>query len=101
MESLVIFKVPNSTNTINYNIFNVKLFSLKAITKNLNLPNLLRLFSFTQFFDISFHFSKISFTNMCLLTSRKKFLNKFFRLCRLSFLNSIKSGFIFGLKKAC
>ena len=38
--------------------------------------------------------------NRCIITRRKKNLNKFFRFSRLAFLKLVNFGFIFGFKKS-
>jgi len=82
---------------ISFSFSEVKIFTIKAISKNLNLPNLTRFFSFNCLPLLQ---SKLRFNNKCLLAIKSKVVNRSFRLSRMAFLNVIKFGFIFGLKKA-
>ena len=38
--------------------------------------------------------------NRCIITRRKKNLNKFFKFSRLSFLRLVRSGYLFGFRKS-
>jgi len=38
--------------------------------------------------------------NRCIITGRKKNLNKFFKFSRLVFLRLVRSGYLFGFKKS-
>jgi len=77
-----------------------KLFVLKNIKNNYN-------FSISFKKKVSFNLSKAfknntlnQLTNRCIMTGRKKRLNKLFSFSRICFLRLVRTGYLFGLRKS-
>ena len=77
-----------------------KKFILKSISKNNSLPKPIRWNSNLKFTDFLKTNNTIGLVNRCVLTGRKKKVNKNYRLSRLSFLKLARNGFISGLSKS-
>jgi ribosomal protein S14 len=75
-----------------------KKFVLKSIYKNLSLPKIIRWNSSLKFTK-NLNYSH-SCVNRCVVTGRKKQINKKFRFSRLSFLKFARNGFISGIRKS-
>jgi ribosomal protein S14 len=73
---------------------------LKSIYKNTNLPKIIRWNSGVKFTAIGKAGFTSGFVNRCVLTGRKKQINKNFRFSRLSFLKLARTGFISGVSKS-
>ncbi len=75
-------------------------FILKTILKNTNLFYLTRWKAFFKLKNIQKISSKTSVTNRCILSKRKKRLNKMLNVSRLVFLNFARIAEVNGIKKA-
>ena len=73
-------------------------FVLKNMIKNHNFnKKLKKKISFKSNFNNTL-FTQIN--NRCIITNRKKKINKLFRFSRLCFLRYIRAGYIFGFRKS-
>ena len=92
--------IKDKINRYKLNFIELNSFILKGITKNI------RVFKFTRWNLIlkanllAYYSSKGSLINSCIITNRKKFFNKNFRISRLVFLKLVRFGFIFGISNA-
>jgi ribosomal protein S14 len=77
-----------------------KIFILKTIQYNTNLFYLIRWKANKILTSISKNSFKTSITNRCIISNRKKRLNKIINLSRLVFLDFARSGEIHGIRKA-
>jgi ribosomal protein S14 len=77
-----------------------KLFVLKNISKNTNLPKYVRWNSCLKFTTLSKFVYITNTVNRCVVTGRKKKINPNFKISRLSFLRFARNGFICGLTKS-
>jgi ribosomal protein S14 len=93
-----IYKDKNKRN-LSFHIEN-KIFVLKSIYKNTSVPKPVRWNSSLKFSEFLKNNYSTSFVNRCVITGRKKKVNKNFRLSRLSFLKFSRNGFISGLTKS-
>ena len=90
----------DKNNRYKLNLNELTNFILKVVSKNT------RIFKFTRWNlliktnSIIFYNSKRFLINCCILTNRKKFFNKSFRISRLIFLKIVRFGFISGISKA-
>ena len=73
---------------------------LKSIYKNTNLPKIIRWNSGVKLTDTAKAGFASGFVKRCVLTGRKKQINKKFRFSRLSFLKLARTGFISGVSKS-
>jgi|TARA_B110000908_G_scaffold162289_1_gene207549 ribosomal protein S14 len=73
---------------------------LKSIYKNTNLPKIIRWNSGVKFTEMTKAGFASNFVNRCVMTGRKKQINKIFRFSRLSFLKLARNGFISGVSKS-
>ena len=84
---------------LNYKLENKK-FILKSILKNVSISKLISYnsnFKFTEFSNSSYLSSLV---NRCVVTGRKKKIQRMFRFSRLSFLNYARNGCVNGLTKS-
>lgn len=84
---------------LSYNSENKK-FVLKSIYKNTTLPKIIRWNSNLKFTELLKNSYLTSSVKRCVITGRKKKINKNYRLSRLSFLKFARNGFISGLTKS-
>lgn len=80
--------------------FEQKIFVIKSIQKNNNLSYLIRLKATLKLNDSLSSGSKTFLKNRCILSNRKKRLNRFINVSRLFFLSFARSGTIHGIQKA-
>ena len=79
--------------------FEEKSVILKSIVKNKKISKNIRWNSELQLSRLPNSSFKIQQVNRCILTGRKKKINKFLKVSRLSFLKFVRKGFIPGFKK--
>lgn len=77
-----------------------KKFVLKSIYKNLSLCKMVRWNSSLKFTTILNNIHTTRLVNRCVITGRKKQINRNFRFSRLSFLKFARNGFISGIIKS-
>jgi len=87
-------------NRLKLDFSETKLYILKFILKNLSLPSLLRLNAAFLLGLLPFWGFQCFVMHRCILTSHKKFLNRFFKLSRFAYLKYIRFGFFYGFSKA-
>lgn len=73
---------------------------LKSIIKNAYLTDLVKWNAILKLTQLPSNSSKISVTNRCVLTGRRKYLNKLYRFSRIEFLKLARSGDISNLRKS-
>lgn len=76
------------------------LFIYKNLNNNLNFSKLSRWKSYVSSMNLPFKSSPIQINNRCILTGRKKRINKLYSFSRISFIKLVRSGNINGLKKS-
>ena len=77
-----------------------KKFVSKMLINNYNFNNKIK-----KNFHLNLHIKLnknyvTQLNNRCIMTGRKKKLNKFFKFSRLVFLRLVRSGYIFGFRKS-
>ena len=77
-----------------------KQFILKSIYKNTNVLKTIRWNSGLKFTTFKKSNYKTNLVNRCVITGRKKQINKNFRFSRLSFLKLARNGYVSGLIKS-
>lgn len=77
-----------------------KKFVLKSIYKNLSLSKMVRWNSSLKFTKFLNNIHTTCLVNRCVITGRKKQINRNFRFSRLSFLKFARNGFISGITKS-
>ena len=87
-------------NRSSLNLIETKKFVLKAIVNNTNFSNLIRWNAISKMTSVPSNSSSTFVTNRCILTGRKKRINKFYKFSRISFLKLARSGNVFGMKKS-
>jgi ribosomal protein S14 len=80
--------------------FEKKKFILKAISNNLNLPDLIRFNAFNNLNEMPKNASKSFISNRCVNTINKKKFNKLTNYSRIIFLKLARHKSIYGLNKA-
>jgi small subunit ribosomal protein S14 len=80
--------------------FEQKRFILKSIIKNTYLAKLIRWKAVLKLIKLPSNASKVYITNRCILTGRRKYINKFYRFSRMEFLKLARSGNISNLRKS-
>jgi ribosomal protein S14 len=77
-----------------------KKFVLKSICQNSSVPKTVRWNSVLKFTEFNKSSNTNTLVNRCILTGRKKKINKLFRFSRISFLKLARMGFVSGLTKS-
>lgn len=93
-----IYKDKNKRN-LSFTLENKK-FVLKSILQNVSISKVISYnsnFKFTEFPNYSYLSSLV---NRCVVTGRRKKIQKMFRFSRLSFLNYARNGYVNGLTKS-
>lgn len=80
--------------------FERKRFILKSIIKNLSISKLIRWNAGLKVSNFPSKSSEIFIVKRCILTGRKKRINKYFSFSRLEFLKIIRSGKVYGMRKS-
>ena len=80
--------------------YQTKRFVLKNIAKNKNFSITIRWKALLQLSKISKKSASTYYVNRCVLTGRKKRINKFYSFSRIMFLKLTRFGYINGLKKS-
>lgn len=86
-------------NRLNLNRIETKKFILKTIIKNMNFSDLVRWNAVFKLTSLPSNNSLTVTTNRCILTGRKKRINKLYKFSRITFLKLVRSGEISGVKK--
>lgn len=77
-----------------------KQFILKSIYRNTNISKTIRWNSGLKFTQLSTGDFTNSAVDRCIMTGRKKKINKSFKFSRISFLKMARKGSVAGLRKA-
>lgn len=80
--------------------FENKKFVFKNLVNNSNLSKLTRWKALEEFFLLPVKSSLANVTNRCIITNRKKRINKLYSFSRISFLKLARKGHVSGLKKS-
>lgn len=80
--------------------YECKRYVLKIIIKNLLLPSLFRWNAVLKLTNFPANSSETHVTNRCILTARKKRINKFYKFSRLEFLKLVRFGYLNGMRKS-
>jgi small subunit ribosomal protein S14 len=80
--------------------FERKRLIFKSIIKNTYLADIVRWNAVLKFAQLPSNSSKVYLTNRCVLTGRRKYINKFYRFSRIEFLKLARSGTISNLRKS-
>jgi len=80
--------------------FERKRIILKSIIKNTYLTDLVKWKAILKLTQLPSNSSKVYLTNRCVLTGRRKYINKFYRFSRIEFLKLARSGNISNLRKS-
>ena len=76
-----------------------KQFILKSIYKNTNISKTIRWNSGLKFTELSTSDFTNSAVDRCIMTGRRKKINKAFKFSRISFLKMARTGSVAGLRK--
>jgi ribosomal protein S14 len=87
-------------NRLNLNTIETKKFVLKAIITNMNFSSLIRWNAVFKFSGLLPNGSPVFMVNRCILTGRKKRINRLYKFSRIVFLKLARSGYIHGIKKS-
>lgn len=82
------------------NKFENKKFIFKNLVNNSNVSKLIQWKSLEKFFLLPVKSSLSHVTNRCVITNRKKRINKLYSFSRISFLKLARKGYVNGLKKS-
>lgn len=77
-----------------------KKLMLKSLRNNTNISKMIRWKSFENLLVFTARSSLSYFSNRCVITGRKKRINKSYSFSRIVFLKLVRSGNINGLKKS-
>ena len=80
--------------------FEQKRLILKSVIKNEYLGDLIRWNAQLELTQLPSNSSKVYLTNRCILTGRRKHINKFYKFSRIEFLKLARTGNISNLRKS-
>ena len=80
--------------------FEQKRLILKSVIKNEYLGDLIRWNAQLELTQLPSNSSKVYLTNRCILTGRRKYINKFYKFSRIEFLKLARTGNISNLRKS-
>lgn len=80
--------------------FENKRFIFKNLINNSNVSKLIRWKFLEKVFLLPVESSLSHITNRCVITNRKKRINKLYSISRISFLKLARKGYVNGLKKS-
>jgi small subunit ribosomal protein S14 len=87
-------------NRLNLNQIETQKFILKTMVKNTNFSNLIRWNAIFKLISLPPNSSRTFITNRCVLTGRKKRVNKHYKFSRIAFLKLVRFGQVYGMKKS-